>query len=417
MSRSWGEVLGDLGEADLCRQFHAEFSPIGWHFGHVAWQTESWLLRRFGGRAALRPELDGLFDTFRSRKQDRGGALPSVGDLCGYVARVEEELAGLVAERAGDPRLGALLRLAANHEEQHIEIVLAIRMLGALYVERGAEPTAAGYEAPAPWMTIEGGSFLQGCSRGDLESSEIDLDVWDNEHMAHGVQVDTFRLQRFPVSEGEWLSWMDEGGYDDPRLWSEAGWRWKEQNRIRAPEHWERREDGRWWRRTLSGLVLAGGARPVAHVSWFEAEAYALSRGARLPTEAEWEYAASTSPHALGKRRFPWGDRFEPARADVGRRWGDPAPRGVHPAGASGWGIEDLCGGVWEWVSDAFEAYPGFEAGWYAEYSVPWFGSRHRVARGGSWLTAPSNARTTFRNWYEPGVRQPCLGVRLARDP
>lgn len=416
MNQPWANVLEDLTEAELRRQFHADFSPIGWHWGHVAWQAESWIWRRYGGRVPLRPELDGLFDSFRSRKEERGSALPSLAALRGYVDEVAEAVARLARERSDDPRLVLLWRLVANHERQHLEIVLIIRLLAALYVERRASPVWAGREASSAWVTIEGGEFSQGCARPDPELADADLDAWDNECPGHRVRVETFRLQRFPVSEEEWLSWMEEGGYDDARLWSKAGWAWKTHNRIQAPEHWQRSREGQWWRRTLGGLVPAGGSRPVAHVSWFEADAYARSQAARLPSEVEWEYAASTSPKEATKRRFPWGDHFDAARADIGWRESAPFSRGAHPAGASAWGVEDLCGGVWEWVADAFRPYPGFEPGWYAEYSEPWFGSGHRVARGGSWLTAPANARTTFRNWYEPRVREPCLGVRLARD-
>src|SRR5690606_34410469 len=203
------------------------------------------------------------------------------------------------------------------------------------------------------------------------------------------------------------------GGYERREWWSPEGWSWRTHHGVVAPGHWERSADGRWYRRALCGPTLAGGARPVAHVSWYEADAYARSQGARLPTEAEWERAASD---ARDKRRYPWGPSFEVGRADLGRCSGDCAALGAHPRGASPSGIEDLCGGVWEWVADHFAPYPGFVPGRYAEYSAPWFGARHRVARGGSWLTAPSNARVTFRNWYEPHVRQPCLGVRLVRD-
>lgn len=416
MNPTWTDVIGDLTDAELRRQFHASFSPIGWHFGHVAWQAECWIWRRLGGRAPLRPDLDGLFDSFRSRKEARGAALPSLGALRGYVDEVGEAVARLARERADDPRLALLWRLVVNHERQHLEIVLTIRLLAALYVERGAAPLETSGETSSSWVTIEGGEFIQGCPRPDPNAPGADLDAWDNECPGHVVRVEPFRLQRYPVSEQEWLAWMEEGGYDDPRPWSKTGWAWKTQTGIYVPEHWQRSREGQWWRRTLGGVVPAGGARPVTHVSWFEAEAYARSQGARLPSEAEWEYAASTSPDGATKRRYPWGDDFEAARADVGWRRSAPLPRGAHPVGASAWGVEDLCGGVWEWVADAFRPYPGFEPGWYTEYSAPWFGPRHRVARGGSWLTAPSNARTTFRNWYEPWMRQPCLGVRLARD-
>lgn len=409
------QVVADLDDAALRRQFHPDFSPIGWHLGHAAWQRERWLLRELGEQPPLAPDLDDLFDTFRSKKGTRGRALPDAARLHSYVEQVDAAVERWRLQCAGSPAFERVSRLADNHERQHVEIVLCVRLLGELYVEvRDAPDAPDGAPPDNPWLPVHGGRFTLGCSRAGTGAE--DADAWDNEHEAHETRVAPFLMQRFPVSEAEWLAWMRAGGYERREWWSPEGWAWRTRCGVVAPGHWERSPDERWWRRTLSGLVPAGGARPVAHLSWFEAEAHARSRGARLPTEAEWECAASGEPGG-GKRRFPWGAHFDSARADVGRSSGDCSTLGAHSEGLSPSGIEHMCGGVWEWVSDCFRPYPGFAPGLYAEYSAPWFGVRHRVARGGSWLTSPCNARTTFRNWYEPHVREPCLGVRLVRDP
>lgn len=424
MSDRIAPVVADLDDVTLRQQFHVDFSPIGWHLGHAAWQRERWVLREVGGLPPLAPEFDALFDTFRSRKGARGTRLPDARRLRSYVAQVDEAMELARSRHRGEPQFERAARLADNHERQHVEIVLCVRLLGRLYVEP-VGPTESPIEselpeiADGPWIPVEGGTFRLGAPRGDASDTEsalqkdVDEDAWDNEHEAHEVHIDPFLMRRHPVSEAEWLGWMHAGGYERREWWSPEGWSWRTHHGVVAPGHWERSADGRWYRRALCGPTLAGGARPVAHVSWYEADAYARSQGARLPTEAEWERAASD---ARDKRRYPWGPSFEVGRADLGRCSGDCAVLGAHPRGASPSGIEDLCGGVWEWVADHFAPYPGFVPGRYAEYSAPWFGARHRVARGGSWLTAPSNARVTFRNWYEPHVRQPCLGVRLVRD-
>ena len=414
MTDQISQVVADLDDVALRRQFHPDFSPIGWHLGHAAWQREVWLLRQLGGHSALAPEFDALFDTFRSKKGARGPALPDARRLRAYVEQVDAAVDSATSRYRGEPSFERASRLADNHERQHVEIVLCIRLLGELYVavrDGGEAPSVESLDNP--WLPVPGGSFRVGCPRGN---GAEDPDAWDNEHEAHEVHVAPFLMQRYPVSEGEWLAWMNAGGYERRQWWSAEGWAWRVRSGVVAPGHWRLAGDARWVRRSLCGVVPVGGTRPVAHLSWFEADAYARSRGARLPTEAEWECAAGNESGGGDKRRYPWGAVFDAARADVGRRSGDCSALGQHPAGASPCGIEDMCGGVWEWVSDAFRAYPGFAPGPYAEYSAPWFGVRHRVARGGSWLTAPSNARVTFRNWYEPHVRQPCLGVRLVRD-
>ncbi len=431
MSDRIAPVVADLDDGALRLQFHVDFSPIGWHLGHAAWQRERWVLRELDGLPPLAADLDSVFDTFRGEKGARGARLPEARRLRSYVEQVDAAVELARARRGGEPRFERAVRLADNHERQHVEIALCVRLLGRLYVEPGsarpAGPPIEGLGEPRcpplddSWLPVDGGSFSQGAPRGAAgdhgvggsAEGDVDEDAWDNEHEAHEVHIAPFVMQRVPVSEAEWLAWMRAGGYERPEWWSLEGWRWRTQQGVVAPGHWERSADGCWYRRALSGPTLVGGARPVAHVSWYEADAYARSRRARLPTEAEWERAACDG---RDKRRYPWGSAFEAGRADLGCCSGDCAALGTHPRGASPSGIEDMCGGVWEWVADHFAPYPGFAPGRYAEYSAPWFGARHRVARGGSWLTAPSNARVTFRNWYEPHIRQPCLGVRLVRN-
>lgn len=420
------QVVDDLDEPELRTQYHPDFSPIGWHWGHVVWQRELWLLRELGGAAPLAPHYDNLFDTFRCRKATRGPRLPALAELRAYEALVDRQVELLRARQGGHPELGMRLRLAENHERQHVEIVLCIRLLGDLFRGRASADEPDEREAQRAtknaWIRVPGGTFQRGaCSLAQVERGfgSWDHDAWDNEREAHTVFVEDFEMQRFAVSEAEWLAWLAEGGYQRREGWSEAGWAWRLAKDVRAPAHWSQGQDGVWRTRTLHGWRVVGGSRPVAHVSWFEAEAYARSRGARLPTEAEWEYAASAGAADGTKRRYPWGQDFELGRAELVSSWaqrGEGASAIFPSGGASAFGIEGLCGGVWEWTADPFVPYPGFVPGAYERYSVPWFGERHRVARGGSRYTAPENARTTFRNWYEPHVREPCLGVRLVRS-
>ncbi len=410
-------LVEDLDAEALTRQFHPDFSPIGWHFGHVAWQEEVWLARHWAKCAPRAPELDDLFDSFVSAKGGRGKRLPGRNQLFDYVRRVRESCFQCLERAEGEPEADALMRFVANHERQHAEIIVTVRLLGELYltappdsVRDDSRPTnRAPSETPSPVsssgdpVSITGGSFVLGC--------DDDPDGWDNERSAHTVHVDDFRLARHPVTAGEWLSFIEARGYETRTLWTPEGWRFVRDSRIDAPLHWFRTKDG-FETRTLFGVESLDPTRPVAHVSHYEAEAFARFASARLPTEAEWEYAASFAGQR--KARYPWGDDRPEGRADLELRGGAPAPVGRHPAGSAPCGVEDLCGGVWEWLSTPFAPYPGFRPQAYEGYSAPWFDERHRVARGGSFATHAANARSTFRNWYERPIRQPCLGVRLA---
>jgi iron(II)-dependent oxidoreductase len=236
----------------------------------------------------------------------------------------------------------------------------------------------------------------------------------DNERPAHLVDVPPFFIDTHPVTNGAFAEFVADGGYERPHWWSADGWRWRQEAMLAAPAFWA--GDGRGWTVHRLGMVEdVDPSQPVQHVCWYEADAYARWRGARLPTEAEWEKAASWSPDGH-KRVWPWGDEPPgPEHANLGqRRWG-PAPIGTHPAGASAWGVHEMIGDVWEWTASDFHGYPGFESFPYREYSEVFFGPEYKVLRGGSWATDPVAMRCTFRNWDYPIRRQIFAGFRCAR--
>jgi len=382
-------LVDDLDDAQARARPDPDFSPIGWHLGHVAWQEEVWLHRRLWGRAPLRPEYDSLFDSFRSPKDARPARLPPLPAILDYAARVREESTRL-AQKDTDSELlaqGWVFRFLANHERQHAETVAIARLL--LRLPRPVHPLATD-----PISTAEGWQFFP---EGSFVMGSDDPDGWDNERMPHARRIPSFRLARRQVTNGEWLEFVEAGGYATRSLWSEEGWAFVRAKGISAPLHWERDADGEWRRFSLRGWVSLALDHPVAHVSYFEAEAYARFAGARLPTEAEWERAA----RGKHDHRFPGGDL---AGANLEMRRGDTAPAG------------GLAGNVWEWTSSFFAPYPGFRPSPYRGYSEPWFGEAHRVLRGGSYLTHPLMARSCFRNWLEPHIRAYPAGLRLARD-
>ena len=210
-----------------------------------------------------------------------------------------------------------------------------------------------------------------------------------------------FRIGRTPITNATYLTFVEGGGYERRPWWRAEAWAWKEQYDITHPEGWARGPDGTWRRWTLDGWAPLDPDEPVVHLSWFEADAFARSQGARLPTEAEWEKAAT------------WDQEARPGNLDQGLL--GPAPVGAYPE-AAGCGALGLLGDVWEWTSSPFGGYPGFVAHPYREYSEVFFGDDYRVLRGGSWATRSRVASPTFRNWDLPQRRQIFSGVRLVRD-
>jgi iron(II)-dependent oxidoreductase len=288
-------------------------------------------------------------------------------------------------------------------------------MLATHQLRRGAR-ALPDTEAPPPpragrWpeeVLVPAGSFLMGTS----------TDPWalDNERPAHRIHLPAYHLDTTPVSNAAYRAFVEAGGYDDRRLWSTTGWQWRCRSGKRSPAFWVK-DSGSWLRRRLGVLEPLPDDEPVQHVCFFEAEAYARSVGRRLPTEAEWEKAASWDPVSETKRRHPWGDQAPlPEHANLGQVRTRPTPVGSFPAGASAYGILQLLGDVWEWTSTDFSGHPGFCTYPYREYSEVFFGDDHKVLRGGSWATDPLVCRSTFRNWDYPIRRQIFTGFRTARD-
>src|SRR6476619_6993155 len=228
--------------------------------------------------------------------------------------------------------------------------------------------------------------------------------AYDNERPAHAVDVAAFRIARRPVTNGTWMHFAEGGGYERREWWSDEGWAWKEDYDI-THDH---------------GVAAGDPDAPACHVSWFEADAFARAHGARLPTEAEWEKAATWDQQTQTARLQPWGDAPNgdaiAARANGDQRAFGTLPVGPHPHGASPAGCLGMIGDTWEWTAGGFGGYPGFVAHPYREYSEVFFGGDYRVLRGGSWATRARVATPTFRNWDHPQRRQIFAGLRIAKD-
>jgi iron(II)-dependent oxidoreductase len=313
---------------------------------------------------------------------------------------------------------GFVYGMVAQHEHQHDETMLATHQL-RLDASSGV-PGATPAPASAPFdhhdVELPGGTVTLGTDSPPRHGALGEPWAYDNERPAHTVEVAPFRLDNALVTNEAYARFLAEGGYDDPRLWTEAGWRWRVDEGLEHPLFWRREGEGAWSVLRFGRRIDLDPFEPVQHVCWYEADAFARWAGKRLPTEAEWELAATWHP-TEGKRRYPWGDdEPDASRANLGQRHDGPTAAGAHPAGANPRGVHQLVGDVWEWTSSDFLPYPGFTAFPYREYSEVFFGSEYKVLRGGSWAAHPLAVRGTFRNWDLPIRRQIFCGFRCARD-
>jgi gamma-glutamyl hercynylcysteine S-oxide synthase len=403
-----------VDDDDLVRQHSRLMSPLVWDLAHVGNQEELWLVRDVGGMRPLRQDIDDLYDAFRHPRADRP-QLPLLGpgETRGYVGEVREKVLDVLERTPLEGRRlvehGFAFGMIVQHEQQHDETMLATHQLRAGDPVLHAPPPPAAVAPPQrPEVLVPGGPFTMGTS----------TEPWalDNERPAHRVDVPAFWVDTAPVTNRDYLRFVESGGYDEPRWWSSVGWAYRQRAALEAPRFWVRDGD-RWMRRRFGVLEPLVPEQPVVHVSFHEAEAYAAWAGRRLPTEAEWEKAARFDPATGRSRRFPWGDENPGvAHANLGQRHLGPAPVGAYPDGASPLGVHQLIGDVWEWTASGFSGYPGFQAFPYDEYSLVFFGGDYRVLRGGSFGTDAAACRGTFRNWDHPVRRQIFAGFRCARD-
>jgi len=411
------DLLRPVPAEVLATQHSPLMSPPVWDLAHVANYEEQWLIRALGRPGLTGAATDQLYDAFRNPRKTRA-ALPLLGvpEALAYAERVRgaslQILGGLdeaEVERQGELLSGGFVYgMVAQHEQQHVETLIAtLQLVTSAWIEPpgGALPPRARPERTRE-VHVPAGPFWMGSDHPW---------AYDNERPRHRVEVPAFFIDRFPVTCGEYAAFIEDGGYRRRELWAEAGWAHRQAESLEHPLFW-RRAGGGWERRRFGLWEPIDGAEPVCHVCWYEADACARWSGRRLPTEAEWEKAASSTEDG-GPRRWPWGEAPPDAgRANLWPASGRPAPVGALPGGASPCGAEQMVGDVWEWTASDFQPYPGFRAFPYAEYSAVFFGPEYKTLRGGSWAVAPDAVSTTFRNWDYPIRRQIFAGFRCARD-
>lgn len=397
------EICAPLATEDYVVQAMPDVSPPRWHLAHVSWFFETFLLKpRLPGYRLLNPMYEYLFNSYYnsvgpqwSRPQRGHLSRPTVAEVYEYRGHVDQAMLALL-ETTHPQRLAEIsgvVTLGVHHEQQHQELLLtdikynlAINPLRPAY--HGREIPRATQAPPLRWLPFEGGLCMIGHDGSGF--------AFDNEWPRHQVYLRPYRLASRLVTSGEFLEFIEAGGYQRPELWLSEGWKVVRERQWSAPLYWEQ-VDGAWWVQTLSGLQTVDEHAPVCHVSFYEADAFARWRGKRLPTEQEWEHAAEGEPIQ-----------------------GNLLESGIyHPVPAAGDGsrLEQLFGDAWEWTQSPYAPYPGFQplAGGLGEYNGK-FMVNQMVLRGGSCVAPQSHIRPTYRNFFPPDARWQFMGFRLAED-
>ena len=376
------KLVEPLTEEQLNRVYDPILSPLIWDLGHIANFEELWLVQRIGGREPLRGDLGAFYDAIEQPRKIRG-ELPilTADEVRPYMEGVRERTLEVLDGIDLDPENplltdGFVYEMLLAHEYQHNETMLQLLQMVEAYepveADRGpaSEPVSDGPEM----VRVEGGPH-------EIGAPDVGF-AYDNERPRHGVELESFRIDRTPVTNADYIAYLEESGAEPPM-------------------YWERDGEGGWVRTAMGRTEEVDPQLPVIHVSWEEADAFARWAGKRLPTETEWEVAAQGA------------DR---ERANLDQFSFGPAPAGAYADAASECGAVQMLGDVWEWTSSDFTAYPGFEAFPYPEYSEVFFGDEHKVLRGGAWAARREVIRTSFRNWDLPVRRQIFSGIRCAKD-
>lgn len=417
------DLVADLSDEQMIGPKLPTVNPLLWEIGHAAWFQEQFVLRRVGGFDPIRPEGDSLYDSIAIDHGVRWD-LPLLprDQVMKYLDEVRDRVCDFLAASELTDELVDLAKLSIFHEDMHTEAYTYTRQTLEYPPPRFADDFIAASRAessagePGEFATqgdveIHGGRFSLGAAPDEPF-------VLDNERWSHPVDLRPFAISRTAVTQDEFAAFVDNSGYQRRELWCDAGWLWRERTGAEQPLYWRREPSGRWLRRDFDRWLPLEPHRAMLHVNWYEVQAYCRWAKRRLPTEAEWEAAASTTGSGgagrdlADKRRYPWGDDPPPPH-HVNMDWQAMGATDVTAlaAGDSPAGCRQMIGNVWEWTDTTFEPYPGFDVGPYKEYSTTSFGDC-KVLRGGCWTTRSRMIRNTWRNYYRPDRHDIWAGFR-----
>ncbi len=421
------EMLGDArkrtlaltrdltGEQALGPKLNIVNPPL-WEVGHVGFFHDHFALRTLYGLDYRHPDAEALYDSGGIEHDARWGLpLPDWEDTLDYLRTVQDAMIERLPDGLASEAQSYVYQLTTFHEDMHGEAFAYTRQtLAYPPPDMGSISGVSPAQHAGP---LDGDVHIPGCIH-ELGSDETVPFRFDNEKGVHAVDVPAFSIARAPVTNEAFRAFVEDGGYRRREFWSEEGWAWRSRAGLDAPVYWHH-ADGHWQVRWFDRWLTLPPCQPVSHVSAYEADAYCRWAGRRLPTEAEWEVAASRVPAGdgrgllPGKRRFPWGDTMAgrvPANLD-GDRLGcvDVA---AFPEGDSPLGCRQMLGNVWQWTASVFGPFPGFKADLYADYSAPWFAEQRRVLRGGGWATRSRLIHNGHRNFFTPDRNDIIAGFR-----
>jgi ergothioneine biosynthesis protein EgtB len=404
-------LCASLEPEDFVVQSMPDVSPTKWHLAHTTWFFETFILKKFlAGYRAEVPEYAYLFNSYYNaagdmHRRDLRGLIsrPTVKEAKRYRSSIDSHIDNLLSDADGNliEEIEPILILGIHHEQQHQELLLTdikhVLAQNPLYpvFRDGRARSPSGPDGPArnPYHFF------------DFEEATVEIGhdgsgfSYDNEGPRHRALVPAFSLASRPVTNGEYLAFIEDKGYSRPEFWLSLGWMTVNEHRWQAPLYWAKRDEA-WWNFTLSGFRPVHQSEPVTHISYFEADAYANWAGARLPTEFEWERVASDCPI---EGNFVENEAFHPRPAPVSKQM-------QH--------LQQMFGDVWEWTRSAYSPYPGYRAaaGALGEYNGKFMCNQY-VLRGGSCATSRTHIRRSYRNFFQPEKRWQFTGIRLALDP
>ncbi len=389
------------GEQLLGPQDHFIEPPI-WEVGHVGWFQEYWILRRLAGARPLLENGDSIYDSFNvSYKLRWDHDFLTRDQTLDYLQNVLDQSIERLERGEVNDEEKYFYWLVSQHEYMHSENLCMVRQTLGYPRPRFEEAEVS----PDP-------NFVQADAEipGGIRPLGAPMDgsfVFDNEKWAHDVEIAPFRIANAPVTNAAFLEFLKDGGYRARRFWGKHGWEWRRRERASHPLFW-RETGGGWVQQHFDGQIPLSPDSPVVHLNWYEARAYCKWAGRRLPTEAEWELAAS-GPE---KRPFPWGDELPtPERANLDWSHVGVVDVSAYPEGDSVFGCRQMIGNIWEWTDSYLEPYPGFTPDPYQEYSQPYFGQKP-VLRGGGFASRSKMVRNTWRNFFMRHRRNIAAGFR-----
>ena len=368
-------LIEDSNETSLRRQYHPDLSPLGWHLGHSVFIECLWLHDQIRGDNSLTRPITDLYTPPHTPKSERGRLLPPKNALLDWAQELQsfnrQTLSNLRRSGHRHPLLNDdyLIHFLIQHNSQHYESMLMIltqKALTELNADVASQQTLRAVTPRRDSIDIPAGHYRVGGKRPT---------AFDNEIPPQRAELGRFAISKHPVSNAEYLAFMEDGGYRRQDLWEKAGWNWRQQHDMTHPDHWRQHQPGHWYAVGVRGEYQLAGDEPVSGINHYEARAFARWADGRLPHEYQWEAACRI-------------------------------------------GALEQTGRVWEWCENTFHPYEGFSVFPYPEYSQPWFDGRHYSLRGGSLHTRPSIKRPSFRNFYEADKRHIFAGLRLTyRNP